>query len=328
MRRGAGFVGFSLLAGVGGVRAGGWFRKADIVLAMSPPLTLGLTGWVVALTKRAPLVFNIQDVFPDAAVRTGAIANPRVIAAAEWLERLSYRRSRAVTVLSDDLRANVVAKMRPGDAARVHVIPNFVDTHQLHPADRMTNYRAELGIGGGPVVLYAGNVGFSQSLDLMLGAARECPDAVFVINGDGAARPALEAAAADLGNVRFVGYQPIERLPEVLASGDVHVVPLRAGLGDVSVPSKTYSSLAVARPVVASIDPHTAIPRLLAASGGGISVPPGDLQAFVTAIRGLLDDRERAVGLGEAGRRWVVENASPSAVGAAYDQLMTAIAAG
>ncbi len=130
-------------------------------------------------------------------------------------------------------------------------IPNFVDTDQLHPSDRMTDYRAELGIGDAPVVLYAGNVGLSQSLDLVLGAARRCPDVVFVINGDGAARPALETAAADLSNVRFVGYQPIERLPEVLASGDVHVVPLRAGLGDVSVPSKTYSSLAVTRPVVA-----------------------------------------------------------------------------
>ncbi len=84
---------------------------------MSPPLTLGLTGWVVGLAKRAPLVFNIQDVFPDAAVRTGAIVNPRVIAAAERLEkRLSYRRARAITVLSDDLRANVTAKMRPRDA--------------------------------------------------------------------------------------------------------------------------------------------------------------------------------------------------------------------
>jgi len=290
-------------------------------------LTLGLTGWVVGLTKRAPLVFNIQDVFPDAAVRTGAIVNPKVIAAAGWLERMSYRRARAITVLSDDLRANVAAKMRPRDAARVHVIPNFVDTDQLRPSDRMTDYRAELGIGDAPVVLYAGNVGLSQSLDLVLGAARECPDVVFVINGDGAARPALETAAADLSNVRFVGYQPIERLPEVLASGDVHVVPLRAGLGDVSVPSKTYSSLAVARPVVAAIDPHTAIPRLLAESGGGISVPPDDLDAFVAAIRALIDDRELAVRLGRAGRRWVVDEASPAAVGAAYDQLIAAITA-
>ena len=327
VRRAAGFVGFSILAGVAGFRAGGWFRKADAVLAMSPPLTLGLTGWVVGLARRARLVFNIQDVFPDAAVRTGAISNRRVIAVARWLERSSYRHARAVTVLSDDLRANVAAKMRPSLRHRVHVIPNFVDTEALHPADRMTAYRADLGIGDGPVVLYAGNVGFSQSLELVVQAARDCPEITFVINGDGAARSSLEADAAGLENIRFVGYQPIERLAEVLATGDVHVVPLRAGLGDVSVPSKTYSSLAVARPVVASIDADTEIPRLLEAAGAGICVPPGDAPAFTAAIRSLVNDPERAARLGRSGRGWVVAEASPAAVGAAYDQLIRAIVA-
>ncbi len=85
----------------------------DGVIAMSPPLTLGLTGWIASRLRRAPLVFNIQDVFPDAAVETGAITNRHVIRAAAWLERVSYRASDAVTVLSDDLRDNVVAKMPP-----------------------------------------------------------------------------------------------------------------------------------------------------------------------------------------------------------------------
>ncbi len=327
VRRAAGFIGFSILAGVAGIRAGGWFRKADVVLAMSPPLTLGVTGWTVGLARRARLVFNIQDVFPDAAVRTGAISDRRVIAVARWLERSSYRHARAVTVLSEDLRANVAAKMPPSLRHRVHVIPNFVDTDALRPADRMTAYRDELGIGEGPVVLYAGNVGFSQSLDLVVQAARDCPEITFVVNGDGAARSSLEADAAGLDNVRFVGYQPIRRLAEVLATGDIHVVPLRAGLGDVSVPSKTYSSLAVARPVVASIDPGTEIPRLLAAAGAGISVPPGDAAAFTAAIRSLVDDPQRAARLGRSGRDWVVSEASPAAVGAAYDQLIAAIVA-
>lgn len=327
-RRAVGFAGFSLIAGVAALRAGGWFRKADVVLAMSPPLTLGLTGWFAGLFRRAPLVFNIQDVFPDAAIRTGAMTNRPVIAMSEWLERISYHRAAAVTVLSDDLRANVAGKVSPSRRSRVHVIPNFVDTDQLQPADRITPYRSELGIGDEPVVLYAGNVGFSQSLDLVLGAAAELPDVTFVINGDGAARVELEAAAAELDNVRFAGYQPVDRLTEVLASGDIHVVPLKAGLGDVSVPSKTYSSLAAARPVIAAIDPETEIHRLLAAAGAGVVVAPDDLAAFTEAIRGLVADPERAAGLGEAGRRWVVAEASPAAVGSAYHQLLGSIAAG
>ena len=329
LRRAVGFVGFSLLAGLAGVRAGGWFRKVDAVLAMSPPLTLGLTGRLVGLSHRAPLVFNIQDVFPDAAVRTGALTNRRLIRAAAWLERVSYQSARAITVLSDDLAANVAGKL-PDAAARVHVIPNFVDTEAIVPRDRMTAYRGELGIGDEPVVLYAGNVGFSQSLDLVLAAAAELPGVTFVINGDGAARSDLEAAARARGltNVRFAGYQPVERLAEVLATGDVHVVPLRAGLGDVSVPSKTYSSLAAARPVVAAIDPGTEIPRLLDAAGAGVAVPPDDPAAFVAALGALVDDPARRAELGASGREWVVRAASPEAVGRAYADLLAAVAGG
>lgn len=326
VRRAVGFAGFSVLAGLAGLRAGGWFRRVDVVLAMSPPLTLGLTGWLAGRLRRAPLVFNIQDVFPDAAIRTGAITNGTIIGVARWLERVSYHRARAVTVLSDDLRANVLAKVSPSHAQRVHVIPNFVDTDRLVPADRMTNYRAELGLGDEPVVLYAGNVGFSQSLDLVVEAARRCPDLSFVVNGDGAARAELERAAVGVANLRFVGYQPIERLGEVLATGDIHVVPLRAGLGDVSVPSKTYSSLAAARPVVASIDPGTEIPRLLEAAGAGVSVAPDDVDAFVRAIRALAADPELRRRLGDSGREWVVAHASPAAIGAAYSQLLGSIA--
>ncbi|MEZ5219594.1 MAG: glycosyltransferase [Ilumatobacteraceae bacterium] len=138
-----GFAGFSALAGLHGLRGG----RVDAVLAMSPPLTLGLTGWVMHLVRRGPLVFNIQDVFPDAAVETGAITNERLIGLARWLERLSYRRSAAVTVLSDDLRQNLVEKLGPLDGARVEVIPNFVDTDAIRPMTRWTAYRQELGIG-------------------------------------------------------------------------------------------------------------------------------------------------------------------------------------
>lgn len=325
LRRAIGFLCFSVLAGIAGLRAGGWFRRVDVVLAMSPPLTLGPTGWLVGRFRRAPLVFNIQDVFPDAAVRTGAISNRHIIAAASAFERFAYHRAAAVTVLSEDLRRNVAGKMAVAKRDRVHVITNFVDTDVIRPLDRRTTYRTELGIGDEPVVLYAGNVGFSQSLDLVVEAARRCPDMTFIINGNGAARVALETSAVGVANLRFAGYQPVERLPDVLASGDVHVVPLRAGLGDVSVPSKTYSSLAAGRPVVASIDADTEIPRLLAAAGAGVAVAPDDIEAFVAALRHLVGDPDQAASYGRSGRSWVETEASPRAVGAAYAQLMAAI---
>ena len=268
LRRAAGFIGFSALAGLTSLRGG----RVDAVIAMSPPLTLGLTGWVTHLVRRGPLVFNIQDVFPDAAVATGAITNRSLIAFARWLERVSYHRAAAVTVLSADLRDNVVAKVRASHAQRIHVIPNFVDTDFIRPRDRQTPLRRELGIGDEPVVLYAGNLGFSQSLEMVIDAAEAFPEATFLINGDGAARSALQDRAVALRNVVFSGYQPHDRLPEVLATGDIHLVPLRAGLGRVSVPSQTYSILAAGRPVLAAIDPGPEVPRILRDSGTGVAV--------------------------------------------------------
>ena len=133
--------------------------------------------------------FNIQDVFPDAAVRTRAITNRAVIRAAYRLERLSYRCADAVTVLSDDLADNVNAKLESQRSARtdVVVIPNFVDNNWLTPVDG-SPYRDEFGLGDGPIVMYAGNLGYSQSLDLMIDLAEQRPEITVVINGDGAMR--------------------------------------------------------------------------------------------------------------------------------------------
>jgi colanic acid biosynthesis glycosyl transferase WcaI len=324
-RRLLGFAGFSALAGWSGLAAGGWFRRVDAVIAMSPPLTMGVTGRIVAWSHRAPLVFNIQDVFPDAAVKTGAITNQPLIAAARTLERVSYRLSDAVTVLSDDLRGNVVAKVPADRAATVRTVPNFVDTDRIRPADRMTAYRAELGLGTEPVLLYAGNVGFSQSVELLVETARRLPGISVLINGEGVAIADVRRLADGLTNVHFAGYVPEERLGEVLATGDVHAVPLRAGLGSVSVPSKAYSSLAAGRPIVAAIDPETAVPRILAESGGGIAVPPDDVDRFVGAVAELTGDLDQARTMGEKGRAWVVGAASPAAVARTYESLVSEV---
>ena len=327
-RRLLGFAGFSALAAWAGLAAGGWFRRADAVIAMSPPLTMGVTGRVVAWSHRAPLVFNIQDVFPDAAVSTGAITNRQVIAAARALERISYRLSDAVTVLSDDLRGNVVAKLPAGRAAMVRTIPNFVDTDRIRPAERMTAYRAELGLGAEPVLLYAGNVGFSQSVELLVETARRLPAVSVLINGEGVALTDVRRRADGLANVHFAAYLPETRLGELLATGDVHAVPLRRGLGSVSVPSKAYSSLAAGRPIVAAIDSGTAVPKIIAASGGGIAVPPDDVDRFVAAVAELTGDLDRARAMGARGRAWVVGAASPAAVAQTYESLVSEVGRG
>jgi colanic acid biosynthesis glycosyl transferase WcaI len=318
LRRAAAYAGYSTLVAAIGMRGG----PVDGVLAMSPPLTLGLAGRAIAARRRAPLIFNVQDVYPDVAVELGVLVNPRVIALARRLERICYERADAVTVLSEDLKENVLVKARSD--TRVQVIPNFVDTSTITPREADNAYRREFGLTGKRVVMYAGNVGLSQSLDLIVDAAAALAyeeDLVFVINGGGAARPALERKAEGLPNVRFVDIQPPDRLPEVLAAADLHLVPLKRGLARSSVPSKTYSVMAAGRPQLASVDGGSEITRLLELSGGGVAVAPEDPEAFTKALRDLLDAPERMEEMGRAARAFVEGWASPAAVGRAYEEL-------
>ena len=319
--RAAGFLGFTGAATLAGVASR---FGPDAVMVMSPPLPLGVSGWLAARMRGVPWVFNIQDVFPDVAVELGAITNPRIIAAASWLERFLYRRSNAVTVLSDDLADNIETKLAGNRPERVRVIPNFVDTDRIRPIPSDTSYREQYGLGDRTVVMYAGNVGMSQSLDLVVEAARrfaDRDDVVFVINGGGSAQEAIIETAEGLDNLRFVEMQPRERLPEVLASADVHVIPLRRGLARSSVPSKLYSILAAGRPVVASVDEGTEVARTVESAGAGIAVAPEDPDAFVAALGELVGDPARREAMGTAGRSFVEEWVSPAAVAAAYERL-------
>jgi colanic acid biosynthesis glycosyl transferase WcaI len=321
-KRAVGFAAFCALDAA--VAAAG--SRVDVAFAMTPPLPMAATGWFAALARRAPLVLNVQDIFPDVAVELGLLRGRRVIAAASALERWSYARCAAVTVLSADMRANLAAKMRHPD--RLHVIPNFVDVDAVQPGPKENSYRAEYQLSGKTVVMYAGNVGMSQSLGLVVHAARSTADRddiVYVINGGGSTLPELEAQAAGLPNIRFVPMQPIERLPDVLAAADVHLVPLKAGLSRSSVPSKTYSIMAAGRPVLASVDDGSEVQRIVEAAGAGIAVGPDDPGVFVTALVKLVDDPSARESMGAAARAYVERTASARGVAQAYAELFTKV---
>lgn len=336
LRRALAFAGFSAVAAAVGAAErtrplpvpgrDGADPRTRGVLAVSPPLSLGASGAAIARARRSPFVFNLQDVYPDVAIQLGLLTNRRVVDAARRFERFCYQQADAITVLSDDLRANIARRVDPPD--KVHVIPNFVDTTWIVPGVKDNAYRAEHRLDGKTVVMYAGNVGLSQPLDLMIDAAvvfEHDPDVVFVINGDGAAREQLEERARGLSNVRFVGTQPPQRLPEVLAAGDIHIVPLRKGLASSSVPSKTYSILAAGRPIVASVDIGSEVARVMDRAGAGVAVPPEDPEAFAKALRRLIEAPGDAARMGASGRRFVEGWHSPAAVARAYEELFAAL---
>jgi colanic acid biosynthesis glycosyl transferase WcaI len=326
--------------------------RHDAVMAMSPPVFLGDAAWLVAKRWRAPLVFNLQDIFPDIAVELGALTNPRVIELARRHELSLYRRADAVTVLSEDQARNVRRKLQPdlgrdGDPGaephmgggpdmggspesalerhdRVRVIHNFVDLERIHPVDRNNRYRQQHGLGTKTVVMYSGNVGLSQPFELIRAAARrfvDRDDLVFVINGEGAARPDVDRWAEPMDNVRIVDFGPRSEVPTILGAADLHLVMLRSGLAKSSTPSKLYSILAAGRPVLASVDEGSEVATVVKEREVGRAVPPEDEWAFCNALEELVKDRAELVAMGERARVFAAQWLTPQAQAGAYESL-------
>ncbi|HMK08199.1 MAG TPA: glycosyltransferase family 4 protein [Anaerolineales bacterium] len=303
--------------------------KADVVLAVAPPLTAGLSAWVAA--RGAPLVFNAQDIWPDGLVSMGKLRGALPIRAAHALERLTYGSAQKVTVLSDGMKNNLVAKGLP--PSKVAVIPNWVDLEVVRPMDKGTALRRELGLEGSFIVLFAGNLGFAAGLETVVTAA-EClrhePNLAFLIVGEGSAKAGLMAHAQALGlsHLRFVTTQPSRRLAEVLATADISLVPLRRGMGALSVPSKAMAIMASARPVLAAVPPDSEVRRVVEEAQAGRCVAPEDPGAMAAEILRMRGEPERLQSFGANGRRYAEEHFGRAAIVARIHTLLGQVAVG
>jgi len=297
-------------------------------MAMSPPIFLGDAAWLLARRWRVPFVLNLQDIFPDIAVELGALSGPRVLDLARRHERSLYRRADAITVLSEDQARNVRRKLphRPAHPAadKVEIIRNFVDLDRIRPTRRDNDYRRRHGLAGKTVVMYSGNVGLSQSFDLVREAAdrwADRPEVAFVINGEGAARPEVDRWAAARDNVLVVDFGPREEVATILGAADLHLILLRSGLARSSAPSKFHSILAAGRPVLASIDEGSEVSSVIKEIDVGRAVPPDDPWAFCRALDELLADPAELAAMGERARRHAAAGLTADAQAGAYESL-------
>ncbi|MDH3679818.1 MAG: glycosyltransferase family 4 protein [Acidimicrobiia bacterium] len=325
--RAVGFGGLTSLVTAAALTQG----RHDVVLGMSPPPFLGDAAWIAARRWRAPMVFNTQDIFPDVAIDLGALSNRRMVELAKRHERSLYRRADAVTVLSRDQADNVAAKLPADQRDKVVIIHNFVDLDRIEVVERENGYRRRHQLTGKTVVMYSGNVGLSQSFDLVRAAAvawRHRPDVQFVINGEGAARPEVDRWAAELPNVTVADFAPRAEVSDVLGAADVHLILLKRGLARSSTPSKLYANLASGRAILASIDEGSEVATTMARAGAGLAVPPEAPDAFLSALASLLDDPVQRELMGKRGRSYVEEWLTPDQQAVRYEQVFERLVAG
>jgi colanic acid biosynthesis glycosyl transferase WcaI len=288
--------------------AGLTVAQPDVIFVMSPPLTIGLTAYVLGKLKGIPYCYNVQDIWPEAAVRLGMLKGKRTIRFWERVEQFIYRHAQRIFAISDEFRENLEGKGVP--AVKIEVIPNFVDTEFIRPLARQNGFSSRHKLNDKFVVLYAGNVGLSQGLEVVLDAAellRAEPEVLFQIVGAGSSKAELmaEAGRRQLSNVRFLPLQAEAEVPELYASCDVALIPLRRGLAQNSVPCKTYSIMSSARPYIASVDEDSNVWKLTEHAGCGVCVPPEDAQALAQAVLELRADRKRRQLMGLNGREFV-----------------------
>lgn len=316
------YIRFHAISTVAGLTTGDGY---DVILAPSPPLTIGLSAWLLGLARRVPFIYNVQEIYPDVAVSLGVLTNPRAIRAMEMLERFIYRRARVITVISDWFRRRLLTKGVP--AAKLRVIPNFVDTDFMQPGPRHNDFAAAHELNDKFVVLYAGNIGLTQGFETILTAAERLqglPDLRFVIIGDGTRRGWLEAQLAEnpLPNVMLLPYQPRSVVPHIYATSDLCLVPLKRGTAQETFPSKIYNIMAAGRAVVASADLDSELSWVVEQAGCGWAVPPDDPHALAMVIEQAYRAREQLPGMGSRGRDYVVKHHSRQAVARQYDALI------
>ncbi|MBM3496353.1 MAG: glycosyltransferase family 4 protein, partial [Armatimonadetes bacterium] len=285
--------------------------RHDVIYTVTPPIMIGLAARRVAQVHRVPWVANVQDLFPQCMVDLGILRGRRMIRMFERMERTLYRTATAITVMSEGNRQFVIG--RGGDPDRVHVAPNWVDTASFAPGGPRGSFRHEHGLGDAFLVVFAGTMGFSQGLDVVIEAARLTQGEeglIWLMVGGGAERGRLAAAADGLTNVRFLPMQPKEKYPSVLADADICLVTLRPEVATPTVPSKIGTIMAAGRPLIASIPATGDAKRMIEESGGGVVVPPADARALAEAVVALKQDRDALARMGNSGRAYAEKHLS------------------
>lgn len=290
------------------------WKRYDVAFIDSTPPIQGLKMPLIKWLKRKPTIYNVQDVFPDSLVGTGLTKKGSLI----WeigriVEKITYKYSDKIIVISEDFKKNLLAKGVPED--KIVVIYNWVDQNKVVDVLREENKLFDAyGLDRSKFyITYNGNIGLTQNMDMLLGVAQELQeeykDIHFVLVGNGAYLDEVKRKVTEqqLDNVHLLPFQPYEDISHVFSLGDASLVISKPGVGANSVPSKTWSIMSASRPVLANFDENE-LKTIIENNHCGIFTKAGDKDAFKESILTLYNHHELCQEYGRNGRKFVMDN--------------------
>lgn len=299
-------------------------KEIDVIIVYSPPLTLGITAWILSRLRKAKFILNVQDLFPQSVIDLGILRNKLLIRFFEAMEKFVYKKANFITVHSEGNKEHVVSKGK--EPEKVFVIPNWVDVSFLKPGKKDNEFSKKYNLDGKFIVSFAGVLGYSQDIDIILDSAKKLErykDIVFVIVGDGVEKPRLirKAEEMKLKNVRFLPMQPRHVYPQVIQASDVSLATLHSFVKTPVVPSKILSIMAIGKPVISAMDLNGDAPKLIEEAKCGFAILPEDPDLLAEKILELYKNKELRETLGRNGRKYAEENLSLNVCVSKYEEL-------
>lgn len=293
-------------------------KEISLIYLVSTPPIQGVLGGLLKKIKKVPFVYNLQDIFPDSLVGTGLAKKDGILwKIGRLIEDFTYRNADKIIVISEDFKKNIMAKGVPEE--KIVVVYNWVDEEAVKHISREENklfdkYNLDRSKF---YVTYSGNIGLTQNMDMLLEVAKELEaesDIHFVLIGEGAYKEKVTEIIQEkeIKNVTLLPFQPYEDISHVFSLGDVGLVISKPGVGENSVPSKTWSILSASRPVLVNFDENE-LKEIVKKYQCGIFTKAGDKTAFKEAILRLYQNRGLCSELGDNGRQFILKNLTRTA---------------
>jgi glycosyltransferase involved in cell wall biosynthesis len=282
-------------------------NKRDILIATSPPFSIGIAGYIISRLKRIPYIFEVRDIWPASIVQLGQIKNKSAIKLLEKIELFLYRQALKVVSVTDSYVEDFVS--RGVDPDKIEVIKNGVDLEFFSPVSDSGILKDNLGITGKEIVSYIGTHGLSHALNKVIDVARELesqPDLLFLFVGDGAEKKSLISYAESNGinNVMFVDSVPKDELNSYYGISDIILVPLKKiPLFKTVLPSKIFEIMAVKKPIITTVDGECR--KLIEKAEAGLFAEPEDVKDLKDKILYLYKNTDKKNQMGTNGRKYV-----------------------